>query len=152
VSDYRGVLSDNQGQRLAQVASSAGPVLKVLKLFRDPIVHEPGPAGSTLFHVGTPSFSETRADITAEQREALEGLGKNSGRPERWGLRVWGTHASIDPVAFVNQLALEGMALLDDLLGALGHDLGVSRDPIELPAPEPTMRRLRLLAGIDADA
>ena len=45
-------------------------------------------AGSTLVHIGAPSFSEARAEITREQREALEGLGKNSGRPERWGLRV----------------------------------------------------------------
>jgi hypothetical protein len=147
-SEFRRALRESGGPALAGAASSAGPVLRLLKLFRDPILHETGPSGSPLLHVGTPSFSETRADITAEQREALEGLGKNSGRPERWGLRVWGSHASIDPVAFVNQLAVQGMALLDVLLGALCDDLGVSSDRVELPTPEPTLRRVRLLAGL----
>jgi hypothetical protein len=150
VSEFRRALRDNRGPELAAVASSAGPVLRLLKLFRDPIIHETGPSGSPLFHIGTPSFSETRADITAEQREALEGLGKHSGRPERWGLRVWGIHASMDPVAFVNQLAVEGIALLDELLGALCDDLGVPSDPVELPTPEPTLRRVGLLAGLSS--
>jgi hypothetical protein len=63
-------------------------------------------------------------------------------------LRLWGKHAAADPVAFVNQLAVEGIALLDDLLAALCDDLGVSDDPVELPTPEPRLRRMRLLTGL----
>jgi hypothetical protein len=151
LQDFRRVLKNNNGKRLAETASSAGPVLTVLKRFRDPIVHEAGPAGSPLFHVGTPSFSETRAEINPEQREALEGLGKASGRPERWGLRLSGDHASLDPVAFVHQLATEGTALLDDLLGALCDDLEVSNEPVDLPTPAATLRYLRLLTGTGPD-
>jgi hypothetical protein len=146
--DFRRVLRSNNGQRLAEAASSAGPVLTVLKRFRDPILHEAGPAGSPLFHVGTPSFSETRAEIDLTQRQALEGLGKTSGRPERWGLRLSGEHASLDPVAFVHQLATEGTALLDDLLGALCDDLGASDEPVDIPTSAATLRRLRLLTGL----
>jgi hypothetical protein len=145
---FRRQLKSHDGEGLAHSASGAGPVLTVLKRFRDPIIHSTGPAGSPLHHIGTPYHSETRADITPEQREALEGLGKDSGRPEQWGLRIWGRHASIDPVAFVNRLAIDGIALIDDLLRALCDDLDVPDHPVEPLTPEPTLRRLRLLTGL----
>ena len=151
LQDFRRVLRSNNGQRLAEAASSASPLLTVLKRFRDPLIHEAGLAGSPLFHVGTPSFSETRAEVDLKQRQALEGLGKTSGRPERWGLRVSGDHASLDPVAFVHQLATEGTSLLDDLLGALCDDLGASDAPVDMPTSAATIRRLRLLTGLASE-
>jgi hypothetical protein len=107
----------------------------VLKRFRDPIIHSSGPRGSPLIHLDGPRYSETRADITSKQREALEGLGKASRRPELWGLRLWGKHVAIDPVAFVNQLAVEGIALLDDLLAALCDGFPTIR--LSSPPPNP---------------
>jgi hypothetical protein len=82
------------------------------------------------------------------ESQARGPLAKGSDLPGRWGLRLHGDSASLDPVAFVHQLATEGAALLDDLLGALRDDLGVPADPVEEPTPDPTLRRLRLLAGL----
>jgi len=148
IREFRRLLSQHNGATLADRSSAAAPLFTVLKRFRDPVIHSAGLAGSTLLHVGTPYFSEARAEITREQREALDGLGKRSSRPERWGLRAWGERASLDPVAFVGALATEGVALLDTLLGALCDDLGIPAEPVELLTSEETLRRLRLLAGL----
>ena len=70
-------------------------------------------------------------------------------KPERWGLRLWGEHASLDSVAFVGQLVIEGIALLNDLLGALADDLSIADEPLVLPTQEPKLWRLRLLTGLN---
>jgi hypothetical protein len=150
-SSFRRAIKEKGGERLSRLAARSAPILKVLKEFRDPIIHEAGLAGSTLRQFGALQYSEARAGISSQQREALEGLGKRSGRPEHWGLRQFAHESAIDPVAFVDRLVVEGLALLDDLFSALSDDLGVEPDLHDPTPRELNIRRLRLLSGLNAD-
>ena len=149
--EFRRNVKAHGGAQLSEIATRAAPVLNVLKAFRDPLIHGAGLAGTTWTHIGALQASEARAAITPGQRQALEGLGKKTGRPERWGLRWFARDAQIDPVAFVDRLAVDGLALLDEFFSALGDDLGIAAD-----LPDPTLsgvnlRQLRLLHALDPD-
>jgi hypothetical protein len=149
--EFRGQLKDHDGTNLCKMASESAPLLRLLKEFRDPIIHEAGLAGTTLTHLGALRYSEARAGITPSQRQALEGLGKKSDRPKRWGLRQLAKEDAIDPVAFVDRLAVEGLALLDDLFSALADDLGAAPELPDPTPPELDRRRLRLLNALNPD-
>jgi hypothetical protein len=121
----------------------------LIKSFRDPIVHQAGPSGSTVHHVGAPAFTESQiAELSEKQVAAIEEVDGRSG-VERWGLKIDGWRPSLAPLRFVRTLSLRGMALLDDLLAGLAADL----DLPELSGPYPVeprrLHRIRLLTGMD---
>lgn len=133
-----------------RAVSEASPFLALLKAFRDPIVHQAGPTGRTVHYVGAPSFTESEiTKLSAEQTEAIGRLPGGRRRAGRWGLRLGAPTPSLAPLPFVTSLALEGMALLDCLLGAVAGDLELPREDAGSAVEEWRLTRLRLLSGFD---
>ncbi len=146
---FRKVLKNNGGAETCLAVSRAAPMFALVKAFRDPIVHQAGPSGSTVHHVGAGAFTESQiTELSEEQVSAIQTVDGRNGA-ERWGLKVDGWQPSLAPLRFVRMLSLRGMALLDDLLAGLAADL----DLAELAGPYPVgprkLHRIRLLTGID---
>ena len=152
--DWRKAVANHGGQATSKAASAHAPVLAVVKSFRDPIIHQSGMSGRVVHHLDG-AFSEMEiAELGDDQTRALEALGTKNGAAKRWGLRRSGTAASLVPLAFATRLAHDGMAVLDDVLGALASDLALPVEPHTGPAfmSEVALRRLRLLTGLDPAA
>ena len=146
---FRKVLRQQGDHATAEAASRAAPLLALIKAFRDPIIHQAGPSGATIHHVGASAFSESRiSELSTEQVAAIRGLGGGTQEVARWGLRDEPPWSSVAPLAFVRNLALRGMRFLDDLLEGLATDLGL---PPHSPCPIDSRRlnRMRLLCGFD---
>lgn len=149
--DWRKAVANHGGQATRKAASAHAPVLAVIKSFRDPIIHRSGMSGRIVRHLDG-AFSEMEiAELSDDQTGALEALGTKNDAAKRWGLRRSGTHASLAPLAFTTRLAHDGMAVLDDVLGALASDLALPVEADAGPAfmSEVALRRLRLLTGLD---
>jgi hypothetical protein len=139
--------TDGLGAKTDQEVSQATPMLALVKAFRDPIVHQAGPSGSTVHHAGTPAFTESKiSSLSEEQVAAISGLG---GRAAQWGLQTEPPWPSLSPLPFVTRLATDGIAMIDALLCALATDLEL--EPLaEINVVEPRkLARLRLLSGMD---
>lgn len=149
---FRKALKENGAPTTASRASRQAPIFALLKAFRDPIIHQAGPSGSTVHHIGAVNFAESQiTSLSREQVESIRALGGGTAGASHWGLREDGHEPSLAPSVFVGRLAVRGMALLNDLLGALASDLELgplSSDPIVQPQ---TLRRIRLLSGMDPD-
>lgn len=130
--------------------SEAAPFLALLKAFRDPIIHQAGPSGRTVHHVGAAAFTESEiTELSVEQVEAIKRLPGGQRRVAQWGLRIGPPTPSLAPLPFVTSLALKGMALLDCLLGALAVDLELPPKNFEPVIEKRKLFRLRLLSGLD---
>lgn len=149
-TEFRGLLRDQGAEGLARAAGRAAPLLIVLKRFRDPLIHDIGLRGMPLEHTGSPGRTEITAPISELQAKALKGLGRD--KAQAWGLREFAGDPHLDPCAFVDRLAIEGVGLLDELFGALGDDLGAgpqSEEPdVQYSLDDVKLRRLRLLTGL----
>lgn len=146
---FRKALKNNGAAETCRAVSRAAPMFALIKSFRDPIVHQAGPSGSTVHHIGAGDFTESQiAELSEEQVSAIQVVDGRNGA-ERWGLKVDGWQPSLAPLTFVRMLSLRGMALLDDLLAGLAADL----DLPELSGPYPVkprkLHRIRLLTGMD---
>jgi len=141
---------DDVGIVTVQKVSQAAPMLALVKAFRDPIVHQAGPSGSTVHHAGAPAFTESKiSSLSEEQVAAISGLGGREGGSAQWGLQTKPPWPSLSPLPFVTRLAKDGIALIDALLRALATDLEL--EPLaEINVVEPRkLARLRLLSGMD---
>jgi hypothetical protein len=149
---FRKALKENGGPKMANRASQQVPMFALLKAFRDPIIHQAGPSGSTVHHVGAVNFAESQiTSLSQEQVDSINKLGGGPGGAAGWGLREDGYEPSLAPSAFVGQLASRGMALLNDLLGALASDLELGPLSDGAVIQSQTLRRIRLLSGMDPD-
>ena len=149
-SKFRTALRSNGGERIATASEEAGAFMAMVKAFRDPIVHQAGPTGSTVHHLGASQFAEMRiSSLSEEQVNSLRSLPGRAKTATEWGLRDADHWPSIAPVAFLTRLALDGMRLLDVLLSALADDLRLpdNRDP--QPVPVRRLQRIRLQIGFD---
>jgi hypothetical protein len=147
---FRSALKKAGRESTKRAVSEASPFLALLKAFRDPIVHQAGPTGRTVHHVGAPAFTES--EITSRSVEQIEAISRLPGgrrRAAHWGLRSGAPAPSLAPLPFVTLLALEGMALLDRLLQALAVDLELPPEDDGSVTEEWKLTRLRLLSGFD---
>ena len=143
------VLRDNGGAETRLAVSRAAPMFALIRSFRDPIVHQAGPSGSTVHHIGAGAFTESQiAELSEEQVSAIQAVGRRNGA-ERWGLKVDGWQPSLAPLRFVRMFSLRGMALLDDLLAGLAADLKLPELGGPYPVKPRKLHRIRLLTGMD---
>jgi hypothetical protein len=146
--DFRTALRRNGGSETSLSASRAAPMFALIKSFRDPIVHQAGPSGSTMHHMGASSFAESQiTELSEEQVSAIKAAGGRSAA-EQWGLRIDGWKPSLAPLRFVRVLALRGMALVDDLLAGLANDLNLPELSGPYPVKSRKLQRIRLLTGM----
>jgi hypothetical protein len=146
---FRKVLKNNGGSETCCAVSRAAAMFALIKSFRDPIVHQAGPSGSTVHHSGTGAFAESQIDeLSEEQVSAIHAVDGHSGA-EQWGLKIDGWKPSLVPLRFVRLLSLRGMALLDDLLAGLAADLDLPELGDPYPVDSRKLNRIRLLTGMD---
>jgi hypothetical protein len=146
---FRKVLKNNGGTETCLAVARAAPMFALIKSFRDPIVHQAGPSGSTVHHIGAGAFTESQiAELSEEQVSAIQAVDGRNGA-ERWGLKVDGWQPSLAPLRFVRMLSLRGMALLDDLLAGLAADLELPELSGPYPVEPRKLHRIRLLTGMD---
>lgn len=147
---FRLALKHARHDSTRQAVSEAAPFLALLKAFRDPIIHQAGPRGRTVHRVGATAFTESEiTKLSIEQVEAIGRLPGGRRRSPRWGLRSKAPAPSLAPLPFVTSLALEGIALVDRLLGALAIDLKLPPADDGPVIEERKLARLRLLNGFD---
>ncbi|HSS33093.1 MAG TPA: hypothetical protein VLL27_07410 [Solirubrobacterales bacterium] len=147
--DFRKTLKNNGGPQTCLAASQASPLFALIKSFRDPIVHQAGPSGSTVHHVGAAAFTQSQiAELSKEQVGAIKAVDGHNGA-ERWGLKIDGWQPSLAPLRFVRMLSLRGMALMDDLLAGLAGDLDLPEPTGPYPVEPRKLHRIRLLTGMD---
>ena len=147
---FRSALKKAGRESTKWTVAEASPFLGLLKVFRDPIVHQAGLAGRTVHHIGAPAFTESEiTQLSIEQVEAISRMPGGRRRSPRWGLRTSAPTPSLAPLPFVTSLALEGMALIDRLMGALAIDLGLPPGADRPVIEERKLARLRLLSGFD---
>lgn len=149
---FRSALKKARCESTKRAVSEASPLLALLKAFRDPIIHQSGPSGHTVHHIGAPSFTESQiTELSVEQVESISRLPGGRRRAQQWGLRSGPPAPSLAPLPFVTSLALQGMKLIDRLLGAIAADLGLPPENLGPIIEEWKFARLRLLSGFDPD-
>lgn len=149
-SKFGTALRSNGGERIATASEDAGAFMAMVKAFRDPIIHQAGPTGLTVHHLGASQFAEMRiSSLSEEQVNALRNLPGRDKTATRWGLRDADHLPSIAPLAFLTRLAFEGMSLLDGLLEALADDLGLPSNQNPDPVSARKLQRIRLQSGLD---
>lgn len=147
---FRSALKKPGRESTKRAVSKSSPLLALLKAFRDPIIHQAGPSGHIVHHIGAPSFTESQiTELSTEQVEAINRLPGGRKRAPHWGLRPGPPAPSLAPLPFVTSLALEGMKLIDRLLGALAADLNLPPEDGGPTIEEWKLSRLRLLSGFD---
>lgn len=147
---FRRALRAGGGKAIGGAASEAAPMFALVKAFRDPVVHQAGPSGTTIHYVDSSSFTASKiSSLSEEQVAAIGALGGGAREAACWGLDRKPPGPLLSPLPFVTNFATKGIALLDTLLGALAADLKVG--PVaEVNLVDPSkLKRLRLLSGMD---